>query len=130
MLEGTCHCGAVRWHLSELPASATACNCTACRRYGALWAYGHEGESIRVEGDTTAYVRGDASLSFNFCPRCGGLTHWRGMAPDAQGRRRMAVNLRMTEPAAIAQVPVDHFDGLDSWDDLPSDGRCIKDLWF
>lgn len=129
MLEGSCHCAAVRWQLDEMPESATACNCTACRRYGTLWAYGHEGENIRVEGQTTAYVRG-GSLSFNFCPTCGGVTHWRALTADAQGRRRMAVNLRMTEPAPVAQLPIDHFDGLDSWDDLPRDGRCIKDLWF
>lgn len=129
MLEGSCHCGSVRWELDGLPASATACNCTACRRYGALWAYGHEDEDIRVSGTTSAYVRG-RSLSFDFCPRCGGVTHWRALQPDAEGRRRMAVNLRMTEPAAIAQLPIDHFDGLDKWQDLPGDGRCVRDLWF
>lgn len=129
MLEGSCHCGAVRWQLDALPASATACNCTACRRYGVLWAYGHEGEDIRVEGPTTAYVRGTA-LSFNFCPRCGGVTHWRALREDAEGRRRMAVNLRMTEPGPVAALPIDHFDGLDRWEDLPRDGRCVRDLWF
>jgi hypothetical protein len=76
-----------------------------------------------------AYIRGNA-LSFNFCPTCGGVTHWRSREPDAQGRRRIAVNLRMTEPGPIAQVPIDHFDGLDTWEDLPGDGRCIKDMWF
>jgi len=129
MLEGSCHCGAARWQLSEMPESATACNCTACRRYGPLWAYGYEGENIHVSGDTTAYVRGEA-LSFNFCPRCGGVTHWRALQANEQGRRRIAVNLRMTEPGPIAGLPIDHFDGLDTWDDLPRDGRCIKDLWF
>lgn len=129
MIEGSCHCGAVRWQLDALPASATACNCTACRRYGALWAYGHEGEDIRVQGSTTAYVRGQ-SLSFDFCPRCGGVTHWRGQQVDAAGRRRMAVNLRMTEPGPIAHLPIDHFDGLERWEDLPGDGRCVRDLWF
>lgn len=128
MLEGACLCGSVRWRLREMPASATACSCTACRRYGALWAYGHEGETVEVQGETTAYVRGDATLSFNFCPRCGGLTHWRGLAPDGEGRRRMAVNLRMAEPAAVGGLPIDRFDGLDTWEDLPSDGRCVRDL--
>ena len=130
MLEGSCHCGAARWQLDGVPASATACNCTACRRFGALWAYGHEGETIRFEGDTTAYVRGDSLLGFNFCPACGSVMHWLSLQPDAQGRRRGAVNLRMTEPAAIADEPIDHFDGLDTWEDLPADGRCVKDLWF
>jgi hypothetical protein len=129
MLEGSCHCGAARWKLSELPASATACNCTACRRYGVLWAYGYEGENITVTGQTTAYIRGE-SLSFNFCPSCGGVTHWRSLTANEQGRRRIAVNLRMADPEPIAQVPVDHFDGLDKWEDLPGDGKCIKDMWF
>jgi hypothetical protein len=129
MLEGICLCGQARWRLATMPASATACSCTACRRYGTLWAYGHDGEDITVEGETTPYVRGE-SLSFDFCPRCGCVMHWRGLATDAQGRRRMAVNLRMTEPGPIAALPVDHFDGLEKWEDLPGDGRCIRDMWF
>lgn len=132
MLTGSCHCQAVGWKLDTLPASATACNCTVCRRYGALWAYGHEGDDIRVHGQTTAYARNatEHSLSFDFCPRCGCVMHWRALKPDAEGRRRMAVNLRMTDPAPIAELPVDHFDGLEGWEDLPRDGRCIRDLWF
>ena len=129
MLQGTCHCGAVHWSLTDFPDSATACNCTACRRYGVLWAYGFEGENIRVEGETTAYVRGD-SLSFNFCRKCGCVTHWRGLQTNAEGRRRIAVNLRMSEPGPIADIPIRHFDGLDKWEDLPGVGRCVKDLWF
>lgn len=129
MIEGRCHCGSVRWSLAELPESATACNCTACRRYGALWAYGYEGETITVAGETIAYVRGD-SLSFNFCPRCGSVTHWRALKANEQGRRRIAVNLRMTDPGSIARIPIDHFDGLEKWQDLPRDGRCVQDLWF
>ena len=44
--------------------------------------------------------------------------------------RRIAVDLRLTEPEPIAYLPIDHFDGLDQWQDLPRDGRCIRDLWF
>jgi hypothetical protein len=130
VLEGSCHCGTVRWQLDEVPKSATACNCTACRRYGVLWAYGFENENVKVQGATIAYVRGDAQLSFNFCATCGGLGYWRGLHPNEQGRRRIAVNLRLTEPRPIAQVPVRHFDGLDKWEDLPADGCCVKDMWF
>jgi len=129
MIEGSCHCGAVRWSFDGLPESATACNCTACRRYGTLWAYDYEGEGIRVSGLTKAYVRG-RSLEFHFCPECGCVAFWRGRALDEQGRRRIAVNLRLTELEPIADVVIDHFDGLDSFDDLPRDGRCIKDMWF
>ena len=128
MLEGSCHCGAVHWRLDTFPNGATACNCTACRRYGALWAYGHENEDVVVTGPTTTYVRGRA-LAFHFCPTCGGLAYWRSLEPW-EGRRRMGVNLRLTEPAGILALPIDHFDGLTTFSDLPRDGRCVSDMWF
>jgi hypothetical protein len=112
-----------------MPESATACNCTVCRRYGVLWAYDFEGECIHVSGPTRAYVRGKA-IGFHFCPECGCVAYWRSLAPDNEGRRRIAVNLRLTEPEPVAQVPIDHFDGLDSFDDLPRDGRHVRDYWF
>ena len=129
MIEGTCHCGAVRWEFDRIPEAATVCNCTVCRRYGALWAYDYEGEGIRVSGATRAYVRGE-SIGFHFCPACGCVAYWRALAPKQDGRRSIAVNLRMTEPERVAQVPIDRFDGLDTFEDLPRDGRCVADYWF
>jgi hypothetical protein len=49
---------------------------------------------------------------------------------DEDGRRRIAVNLRLAEPQAVAAIVIDHFDGLDTFDDLPRDGRCVRDYWF
>lgn len=112
-----------------MPESVTACNCTVCRRYGVLWIYDYEGERIQVSGESRAYVRGNA-LSFNFCPTCACVVCWRGHKVDDQGRRRIAVNLRLTEPGPVAHLPIDHFDGLDTFDDLPRDGRCVADMWF
>src|SRR5215475_10227894 len=66
VIHGSCHCGAVSWQFKGTPASATACNCTMCRRYGVLWAYDFEDEGISVSGPTRAYVRGDA-IEFHFC---------------------------------------------------------------
>jgi hypothetical protein len=129
MIEGSCLCGAVQWRFQGIPEGATACNCTACRRYGVLWAYDFEDEGIHVSGLTTTYVRGD-SLAFHFCPVCGCLAYWRALEADDKGRRRIAVNLRLTEPEAVAHVPIDHFDGLGNFEDLPRDGRCVGDYWF
>ena len=132
MLEGSCLCGKVRWRFEAEPDGATACNCTACRRYGALWIYGHEGLDVHVTGDSAAYMRQERSvLAFHFCPSCGCVTHWRGQQLGADGRRRLAVNLRLvSDPDAVAAIPIDHFDGLDSFDDLPRDGRCVGQMWF
>ena len=129
MLEGTCHCGAVRWTFTGTPESATACNCTICRRYGVLWAYDYEDEGIRVTGPTKAYVRGKI-IGFHFCPDCGCVAYWRSLILGKSGRRRIAVNLRLAEPDEVAAIVIDHFDGLVSFDDLPRDGRCVADMWF
>ena len=41
-------------------------------------------------------------------------------------RRQESEAARLVEdPAAIAAIPIDHFDGLDTFDDLPRDGRCV-----
>jgi hypothetical protein len=129
MISGSCHCGSVHWRLKFMPESATACNCTVCRRYGVLWAYGYADEDVSVAGPSKSYVRGQA-IEFHFCPECGCVAYWRAQHTDEQGRRRLAVNLRLTEPEAIAELPIDHFDGLTAFDDLPRDGRCIRDMWF
>jgi len=132
MLTGICHCGATGWTLEGDPGSITACNCTLCRRYGALWAYDYENERIRVSGPVKAYVCAiDApSLEILFCPHCAGVVSWRGLEVDEAGRRRIAVNVRLAPPETVANLVIDHFDGLDSMDDLPRDGRCVKDMWF
>jgi hypothetical protein len=70
MIQGSCHCGAIRWQFEGQPDGATACNCTVCRRYGVLWAYDYEDEGIKVSGRTQPYVRGKA-IEFHFCPVCG-----------------------------------------------------------
>jgi hypothetical protein len=51
--------------------------------------------------------------------------------PASDGRRRNAVNVRLAEePAAVAALPIDHFGGLVSFEDLPRDGRRVSDYWF
>ena len=131
MIEGSCLCGAVRWRFAGVPDGATACNCTACRRYGVLWAYDYEGEGITVSGETTSYRRREnIPLGFHFCPTCGCVTHWRSTRTGEDGRRRIAVNLRLAEPDVVADIPIDHFDGLVTFHDLPRDGRSVRDYWF
>ncbi len=133
MLTGACHCGETGWTFDGMPDSATACNCTLCRRYGVLWIYDFEGERIRISGPTQVYTRKDRAhpmLEIHFCKSCGCVVAWRGMQTDATARRRIAVNLRLTDPDPVSHLPIDHFDGLVTFEDLPRDGRCVADLWF
>ncbi|GAB3255337.1 hypothetical protein GCM10027296_24300 [Chitinimonas naiadis] len=94
-----------------------------------LWAYDYVDHGVHVTGKTQAYVRGK-STEFHFCPNCGCVAYWLALRLEDDGRRRVAVNLRLAEPDTVAHIPIDHFDGLDTFDDLPRDGRCVGDYWF
>lgn len=131
LLTGSCHCGAVRWTFDGDPGTATACNCTVCRRYGALWAYDWVDGRIEAAGETQAYTRPPHEIGFHFCPACGAVAFWRGVAPRPDGRTRIAVNLRLTDnPFTVQTIPIRRFDGLDRFETLPPDGRTVGDLWF
>ncbi len=42
----------------------------------------------------------------------------------------MAVNLRLADPEAVADLPIRAFDALDTFEDVPRGRRCVADLWF
>ena len=84
LLEGSCHCGAVRLTLPSAPEKATKCNCSLCRRLGGLWAY-YEFGTVRIEGhpeNTTEYIWGDKTLRNVRCKTCGCPTHWEPLVPE------------------------------------------------
>lgn len=131
MIEGSCLCGKVTWKFDGPLESVTACNCTACRRYGTLWAYGYLDKEIKVSGQTKSYGRNRKVLGFHFCPECGCTAYWLATSVNDKGDLRIAVNTRLAnDPEQVSALLIDHFDGLDTFDDLPRDGKCVKDLWF
>jgi hypothetical protein len=113
-LTGSCHCGAIRITLPRRPRQLTDCNCSICRRYGALWAY-FLAPSVRVEharGATEWYAWGERSLRFHRCARCGCLTHYtRAHRPDAM----MGVNSRMFDAEALEGIRIRRLDGARTW---------------
>ena len=87
----------------------------------------------RLEGPSATYTlpgKADPALEIHFCPTCGCVLCWRGLRLDGDGRRRIAVNVRLAPPEAVADLSIDHFDGLESFEDLVRDGRCVRDYWF
>ena len=126
MISGVCHCGDVKWEYSGETTSATACNCTVCRRYAVLWVYGLDGENVKTTGQTKTYSWSDY-LEYHYCPRCACIAFWRAQNEDDEGKRRIAVNLRLAEPDTVANIPIKRFDGLDTFKALPEDKRCVAD---
>ncbi|MFZ6847869.1 GFA family protein [Undibacterium sp. RuRC25W] len=114
-LEGSCHCGAVRLMLPSIPETAIACNCSLCRRLGALWARYPFG-SVRIEGHpehTSNYVWGDKTLKTIRCNYCGCVTHWEPI--DGELGTSHGINLRNFDLRLQEQVKVRYFDGADTW---------------
>ena len=58
------------------------------------------------------------------------MVYWRSLRAEPDRPLRMAVNVRLAEPQTVAHLPIDHFDGLDTFTDLPRDGRTVKDMRF
>lgn len=115
MYGGRCHCGSVRWTVDDLPERAVACNCSICRRLGALWGFSTRAAvQLTVESPVIRYRWGDGLIDFCSCSRCGTTTHYESTdpAPDA----RLAVNLNtLDDRNALTAIQVRHFDGAESW---------------
>jgi len=114
MVKAACHCTAVRFELAALPTWVLDCNCTICRRYGALWSYyfGADQASLIVLPAaelTDTYLWGDRSIAFHRCKTCGCVTHLE--AVDTTPRVTFGVNARLIptlDPAHTRVVQVDN----------------------
>ncbi len=115
MIEASCHCGAIKLSVAQLPSTLTECNCSICRRLGAQWAYFSPAE-VEISGDPAArggYCWGDKEIVFVHCKHCGCVTHYESVDQAADGR--IAINARGIDPALSAGIKIRHFDGADSW---------------
>jgi hypothetical protein len=110
MIEFSCHCTAVRFSVETAPHEVNACNCSICRRYGALWAY-YPPAQVRFASDngaTEVYMWGDRDLEFHRCRACGCVTHWSSVDRTYE---RMGLNARLMPPEVLAVTPVYNGDG-------------------
>jgi len=114
MIKAACHCGAVRFEISEAPTWVLDCNCTICRRYGALWSYyrgADQAQLVKTPSPeaTFTYLWGDRAIAFHHCKTCGCTTHMEAM--DPWPRMIFGVNARMMlglDPASVALRQVDN----------------------
>ncbi|HZD51782.1 MAG TPA: hypothetical protein VE175_01935 [Woeseiaceae bacterium] len=112
----SCHCGAVRIDMRRKPRSLTSCNCSICRRYGALWAY-FTRKSVNYDyapDAVKAYVWGNETIEFFHCARCGCVTHYERTAKKGDDTR-VGINVRNADPAAVASLRIRKLDGASAW---------------
>jgi len=114
MFKGQCHCGSVQFTVTTEPAQLVDCNCSLCRRLGALWAHVPIA-SVRIDTsdkETVSYAQGDKTLAVQSCQTCGCTTHYDSLKDDSD---IMAVNFRMCESEVIEKFRIRKFDGAESW---------------
>ncbi len=104
--------------MTRKPRKLTQCNCSLCRRYGALWAYfQRKSVLVRAERDSfEVYSWRRNRIEFCRCATCGCITHYERTNKRTDGSDVGAVNLRnIDDPAIIANVPIKLLDGASSW---------------
>jgi hypothetical protein len=112
MIKAACHCTAVRFEISESPAWVLDCNCTLCRRYGAMWSYYHGPDQVKLTSRPTRevtdiYVWQDRGIEFHRCKTCGCVTH----IAAADIGQVFGVNARMMpalDPASVTVIQMDN----------------------
>jgi hypothetical protein len=109
MISGSCHCGAVSISVASKPRVLVSCNCSICRRYGALWSYYDRGrvKMSRKRGTIEGYTFGNRHRRFVRCTNCGCVMIWE---PVNRARRHLAVNFRNFDPQDITSARVRRLD--------------------
>jgi len=113
-LEGSCHCGSVRFRVeAPHPYPFNLCYCSICRKTAGGGGYainlGADSDSLEVEGEehisvyrAVVHRDGEATLSAgrrSFCSRCGStLWVWDGRWPELLHPFASAIDTPLPEP--------------------------------
>lgn len=106
---GSCHCGKVRFEVDADLDHVRACDCSLCRKRGAL---NHRVEPscfrlLTPLSELSLYEWHTRTAKDYFCPVCGILAFRRPrMAPGM-----WAVNVRCLDGVDLASIPVQHVHG-------------------
>jgi hypothetical protein len=109
---GSCHCGAVSFTVdADLPKGALSCNCSICRRNGALLAFVPATQFHLTSGEETlkAYTFNKHKIDHRFCMNCGVEPYAAAAAPDGTPMR--AINLRCVPEVDLDALEIKKYDG-------------------
>ena len=109
--QGSCHCGRVTFAVRADLAYVVDCNCSICRRRGALWHPASEAD-LRIlsgEADLALYEFNTKTAKHYFCRHCGIHPFIRPRLDPSS----WAVNVRCIDGVDLASLAVVPFDGAD-----------------
>lgn len=120
--QGSCHCGACRFEVDMDLDHVRSCNCSVCRRRGAL-IHRVPAEALRLLTpltDLTVYAWHTGTAKDYFCPKCGILPFRiprkltsEELAHGALAFHGWAVNVRCLDGVDFDSIPVSNITGAD-----------------
>ena len=107
---GSCHCGKVRYQVTTDLGKVMSCNCSMCRRKGALLSFvpAEQFTLAAGEGELTNYQFNQKVIDHLFCKTCGVTSFARG---SQNGKPMVAINVRCLDGVDPAALEIMHFDG-------------------
>lgn len=109
VLEGGCHCGAVRYRATVRSREAVECNCSICTKKGFvhLLVAEEDFELLRGADALTTYTFGTHTAKHHFCRHCGIHSYYRPRSHP----ERIDVNVRCLEGVEPSDFRLSTFDG-------------------
>ncbi|MCI4588954.1 GFA family protein [Sphingobium sp. BYY-5] len=110
--EGSCHCGAVAFRVTEdVPTEAMSCNCSHCRRKGFLLSFVSSSAFSILSGadNLTDYHFNKHDVAHRFCSTCGCQPFGSGKGPT--GAEMAAINLRCVPSIDLDSLTIQKVDG-------------------
>lgn len=115
---GACHCGAVQFSVDlDLGQGLSRCNCSFCRRRGAIVAIVAPSAFRLLEGETSLseYAFRSRVGHYRFCKVCGIHAYGHGTL-DVLGGPFVAVNVSCIDDIDLSATEVRYLDGrADTW---------------
>lgn len=110
VIEGGCHCGAVRFRVTAEVRAVTECNCSMCAKKGFLHLIlpPEQFELLRGREELTTYTFNTGVAKHTFCRRCGIHPFYVPRSdPD-----KIDVNARCLDGVDVGALEITSFDGV------------------
>ncbi len=110
-ISGSCHCGRIAFEAEGKFGEAIECNCSYCRRQGALLAFVPRDKMklLTPRDDLKTYYFHRKVIAHHFCDQCGIAPFGEAVTPD--GREMAAINLRCVPEIDFSAVRISQYDG-------------------
>jgi hypothetical protein len=116
LFQGSCHCGIVKFKVRTAVSPATRCNCSLCRRKGALMSATFAAGELKIlsgENALSIYQFNTRSAKHYFCKHCGiypfhqtrkDLALWRANIGCLEGVDPYALESSVADGASLSVV--------------------------